>query len=183
MNYNNRRLQASEFETLFRTHYECLVLYACGILGDDQLARDIVSDVFADLWMAKRELNISKAFSYLRVSVRNRCYDNIRQNGKMVTMPLDQINDSADSDSVWLEREHRIAKIEKRMNELPEKALRILQLHYRENMSYKDIASLMGMTVEGVKKNLYRTLRTLKDTDRNNSMMDIVHFLLLLSII
>jgi RNA polymerase sigma-70 factor (ECF subfamily) len=63
----------TQIETLYKQHYDDLLLAARKLLGNEEEARDAVSDVFAELLANGRPLREEQAASYLQVSVRNRC--------------------------------------------------------------------------------------------------------------
>ena len=60
-------------ETLFRRYYERMFLTARTLLRDPEEARDVVSDVFAELMESRQALDMKRVESYLLVSVRNKC--------------------------------------------------------------------------------------------------------------
>ena len=60
-------------ETLFRRHYERMFLTARTLLRNPEEARDVVSDVFAELMESRQTLDMTRVESYLLVSVRNKC--------------------------------------------------------------------------------------------------------------
>ncbi|MDE5850242.1 MAG: hypothetical protein K2H38_08885 [Muribaculaceae bacterium] len=61
----------THIERLFREHYRQLHRLAKILLHDDELARDIVHDVFASLLSGRKENTVTIGF--LLNSVRNRC--------------------------------------------------------------------------------------------------------------
>ena len=61
-------------ETLFRRHYGRMLLTARTLLRDPEEARDVVSDVFAELAESSLKLDMERVESLLLVSVRNKCH-------------------------------------------------------------------------------------------------------------
>ena len=70
----DRQLIAS----LFRRHYERMLLTARTLLRDPEAARDVVDDVFVELMESSRTLD-SRIESFLLVSVRNRCLNIVKR--------------------------------------------------------------------------------------------------------
>ena len=64
-----------DIERLFRTHYAAMYRLAVLILRDDDLARDIVHDVFEALLVSGKS---DVSATYLLTAVRNRCLKHIR---------------------------------------------------------------------------------------------------------
>ncbi|MDE5723305.1 MAG: hypothetical protein K2H99_03870 [Paramuribaculum sp.] len=67
---------SNDIELLFKTHYAQMYRLAVTLLHDDDLARDIVHDVFASLLDRSPDLIVTGG--YLLKAVRNRCLNHIR---------------------------------------------------------------------------------------------------------
>ncbi|MFI3294007.1 MAG: sigma factor, partial [Rikenellaceae bacterium] len=69
-----------DIESLFRTYYRPLSLYALHFVGDIDSAEDVVQDSFADMWSliesGKEILNIK---AYLFAVVKNRALAKVNQ--------------------------------------------------------------------------------------------------------
>ena len=66
----------NDIEQLFKAHYAQMYRLAVALLHDDDLARDIVHDVFASLLDSSLDITVSGG--YLIKAVRNRCLNYIR---------------------------------------------------------------------------------------------------------
>ena len=67
-----------EIESIFRTLYRPLCLYALHYLGDTEAVEDVVQDSFIALWNSGERVENAKAWMYR--AVRNRCIDHLRRN-------------------------------------------------------------------------------------------------------
>ena len=56
----------------------------------------------------------------------------------------------------------RIALVRRIIDQLPEKQRTVMQLRDMENKSYRDIATIMGISEEQVKVNIFRARQTIK---------------------
>ena len=63
-------------ERLYKKHYQALLDYANSILNSEDVAQDIIQDLFVHLLLTRSEAPITK--SYLYTSVRNRAFDILR---------------------------------------------------------------------------------------------------------
>ena len=63
-------LQTKEIETLFRTYYRPLCLYALHYLGDPDAVEDVVQESFTALW--RQENPVANVKAWLYSAVRNR---------------------------------------------------------------------------------------------------------------
>ncbi|MCH5220512.1 MAG: hypothetical protein J1F20_08080 [Muribaculaceae bacterium] len=66
----------NEIEQVFKDHYVRMYRYAFLLLHDDELARDIVHDVFVSLLEGRFQKSITEA--YLLKAVKNRSINHIR---------------------------------------------------------------------------------------------------------
>lgn len=163
MNKEADEISVSQFESVFREMHTQLFYLAYDIVGDRVIAQDIVSDVFLSVWNQHRDIALAKLKSYLFVSVRNRSVDRYREEMKWKMIPAEDIDDLMDGDGDWERREERIVRVEQLLRDMPQKTQTILDLCYRKRKTYKETAELLGMTVEAVKKQLSRALKTLRD--------------------
>lgn len=69
------------FEEVFREHYTALYRYALGLVRDEPQARDVVSDVFLEVWSRYNTLTIQSSLrSYLFTCVKHAALKAIRAN-------------------------------------------------------------------------------------------------------
>jgi len=71
------------FDTLFKKYYKYLVVTAFHYVKDDHQAKDMVQEIFCDVWRRRVELNISNPKSFLRQAVANKCLATIRKNSRI----------------------------------------------------------------------------------------------------
>ncbi len=73
---DNNRLA---FSALYNRHWESSYQVCYWLLRDQEAARDIVQELFIDLWVKKDQINITKTFEgYLKVALRNRVFNYIK---------------------------------------------------------------------------------------------------------
>ena len=155
-------ITASQFESIFKEMHSQLFYLAYDIVGDKQVAQDVVSEVFMSLWKSHREVAFCKLKGYLYVSVRNKSLDWYRRNASVKTIPLDDMKNLVDGRDSWESREERIRKIECELARMPEKTRQIFDLCYRKRKTYKEAAEVVGISSEGIKKHLQRALKELR---------------------
>ncbi len=157
------RLDIKEYESLFRSHYTNLCYFAFDFVGDIDLARDVVSDVFAQLWSEREKFaDTTRLKNYLLVCVRNRCINHTRKTQH--TVPIDEIDELKELPSMeWLEaQEERIAEMNRVIDSMSVKTQRVLQECYFNNRSYKETAEMFGITPDGVKKHITKAFALLR---------------------
>ena len=150
----------TEIETLYKQHYHHLLQAAHSILGNEEEARDAVSDVFAELLATPRPLHEEQAGNYLLVSVRNRCFNLLEHRRVVKTSeqllpqdiceipdheepPLDQVLDYVDT-------------------QLSAKTSHVVKQRYLRKKKYDEIAQDMGISRIAVFKHLSRGIHQLQ---------------------
>ncbi len=130
-------------------------------------AEDIVQDTLIKVWNARdkwQELDSIEAYSL--TIARNLSLDRIKkmdnQNDSLEEQTLERLDESTSSPSERMIQKDKLDIVRKIINELPEKQRTCLQLRDIEGKAYKEIASIMGITEEQVKVNIFRARQTVK---------------------
>lgn len=140
------------FEYLFNSFFPRLCLYATSIIKDEDIAADIVQEVFIKIWDKKLVfVNILNFKVYLYNSVKNTCLNKIRDSfGRTCTLDNEDIisvENKAESSIVEAEI---IATINAAINELPLARREVMRLKLK-GMGLKEIAENMDISVNTVK--------------------------------
>lgn len=156
MNADNRK---SIFEDLFRSNYEKLFRYAMYIIGNEELARDAVSDAFVKLWETSEFESDKSPESLIFIILRNRCFDMLRhinvKNDYAMRMSLifDEIEEMSLEDGD--ERLHRVMEL---IDQLPPRTRLVMEQCYIQDKTYKEVAQLLNITPSGVKQHIIKGL-------------------------
>jgi RNA polymerase sigma-19 factor, ECF subfamily len=162
-----RRGDAAAFEAVFRAYYEPLCAFAANYTESVAVAEELVQDMFAHIWTQRARWpapNNPKA--YLFTAVRNRALNAGRRRRleqDWVDSEILGANPSARvDDPPPYEDSDAHALLARAIAALPERCRLVVQLRWREEMSYADIASVMGISPKGVENQLARGLRALR---------------------
>ena len=150
-------------ETLFKQHYRQMYRLATILLHDDAESKDVVHDIFAQLLNDSRNLREETAETYLLTCVRNRCLNVIRSrqiqervqhlyllNLETTVLPTDRLNEE-------------LKALYKGIELLEPPVCRdIVMLHFRDGITFKDIAIRLGVSETTVYKHLRRALSQLR---------------------
>ncbi len=147
---------ADEVSQLMDEFERPLLRYCTRLLRSPELAQDAVQDVFLRYVQHRRggqaEIKNRKAWLY-RVA-HNLALDHIRRNrrGEAVTEELAYVagGDHASGPAEILARKDAEAEAWEILRELPEREQRIVLLKVVDEKSYKEIASIMGLTPTNV---------------------------------
>ncbi len=153
-------------ETLFKTYYTSLVKFARNILKNTEQAEDITQDVFIKIWDKRHDLeNVSSFKSYLFMAVRNQCFNTLKVNERKNWLddePENYENYITNQVEANLNAKHLNEKISQAIELLPEKCKLTFQLSRFENLSYKEIAETMNVSVKTVENQMGKALALLR---------------------
>jgi len=157
------RMDKREFEELFRNFFTPLMAFSRRILGDEDDAREVVHQVFINLWEKRSELDFSTSLkSYLFTSVNNRSLNMIRDRKKFsseeVPERAGEWDVSAQIEAIELEEKIRAA-----IETLPERCREVFELNRFEGLKYSEIASQLDISVKTVENQMTKALRILRE--------------------
>lgn len=159
------------FNYVFNEYYKSLCQFSYSFIKDQDNAESLVQEVFIKIWEKREGLaQIDNLLSYLMVMVRNISLDYLRKekvNLKLYSKikPEESVNTTEEELSINEFEE----KILKSVRDLPEKCRIAFELSRFENLTNKEIAGNMDISVKGVEALIGRSLKLLRN--------DLVEFL------
>ena len=127
-------------------------------------AQSLVQDCFVKLWINRENAGgIKNLPSYLTFMVRNKCVDYLRKEKS-----LKNLHESAEKETALINSEDYILKY--KFNEklivvlstFPERSRMAFEYSRFENLTYKEIAEKMGISVKAVEVLVSRALKILR---------------------
>lgn len=154
------------FERLFKEHFKALHAYANVMLRDEDLAEEMIQNIFLRLWERREQLSVQTSVkAYLYKIVHNDCLNHFKHNKTKakyetyVTYAMDGKTNSAAHKLELGELEHHIAEA---LNDLPQQCRTIFQMSRFEELKYKEIASHLGISVKTVENQMGKALRIMR---------------------
>jgi RNA polymerase sigma-70 factor, ECF subfamily len=163
-----RRSNAEAFERLFRAHYEELCRFAVRYVDDAAVAEELVQDLFTQLWIDRaRWPEPRNVRAYLFTAVRNRALNlgrrqRIESDWIAAESHAPPVVPESGGQSSRVESAESHSLLQRAIGELPHKCRLVMHLRWRDQMSYAEIAQVMGISVKGVEAHLGRGLRALR---------------------
>ena len=152
-------------KSLFEAHYTSLVRTAFRFLNNLPAAEDLVQEVFCTLWEKRTDLHIESYEGYLRRAVFNRCITAIKNNKANTFIDIEEetwpVTSYHATDQNILAKETAY-KIDVAINSLPTACRTVFLLSRFENLSNKEIAQELNLSVKTVENQMTKALRILK---------------------
>lgn len=177
---------ARAFEDLYAAYYVFLGSVATKYVYQVEIAREIINDVFLNLWHNRATLQFP-VHTYLVYAVRNRCL-NYLQRKRLSEYSLTDVEEqlyafheaqiSQDEQPLaQLENKELQAQIRQAVDALPEKCRNIFIQYLYQNKSYEEIADLYAISNVTVRRQVGIALEKLRKKLGN---IDMPLYLLLL---
>ena len=160
-------------ELLFSIYFPRLNDFAQNVVKDDVISQDIVQDVFVKVWEKRAEIESINLEAYLFRSVRNRCIDCIKHlkvvNNRMQEIQISskyeelcRIDFIGNEPYVLIEQELK-QKIEKTIQNLPERCREVFILSRLSGLKNKEIAEKLNINIKNVERHLSRAMQSFRE--------------------
>lgn len=153
-----------DFERMFRDFYPKLVRYATQLVNDREAACDMVEDVMEQAWRSFDRIAANGRHAWLYAAVRNACL-NYMKHLQVEAANVEALQEATryDIETDYREHEALLTKAEEVAGSLKEPTCTILKLCYFEHRTYKEVAELLGISPDTVKKHISKALRILRE--------------------
>jgi len=152
-------------EILFRKYFNSLCVFARQYIYDNDKVKDIVHDVFINIW-EKGELYEAEALvkGYLFTSVKNRCFNYLRDNKKFNKEGDEAFNyDGSLQYHNQTEYKELETIIKTEIDKLPDKCKEVFILSRYEELKYAEIAERLDISVKTVEAHISKALKILRE--------------------
>ncbi|TKG93384.1 RNA polymerase sigma-70 factor [Puteibacter caeruleilacunae] len=178
-----RRGDKRAYESLFQEYYASLCVYAEKYVIDPDIAEEVVSAVICDLYEKGKAIKIYTSLkAYLFAAVKNRSLNYLKSSRFKELQSTQGISEEntvefasgelIDETLIGKEVEKEILSI---IAELPEQCRKVLTLSRFEGKKYREIAEILGISVNTVETQMSRALSKLR-----TSLRKYLHMLMLL---
>jgi RNA polymerase sigma factor (sigma-70 family) len=158
------------FYELYDEHIDSLYSFGMQFSRDTDFVKDCIHDLFLDLHKYKDQLSDTNSIRfYLFRSLRRIIH---KQQSKQSFLKLaidkgsDQANQAPAFEDILINSEIQKETFDLlvfAVSQLTEQQQRALFLKFEQNLTYPEIASLLGISVESARTNIYRALKTLRE--------------------
>lgn len=168
------------FEELYNRYWARLYGHVFKRIKDTETAREIVQDIFTDLWIYRRERKVlSSPAAYLHTAVRYRTLNQlqkelVRSRYRREILLYAAQGQNSTEDAVFL-RDLSL-RVEKLVSGLPPQCRRVFELSRYEYRNNREIAAELNISEKTVENHLSKALRSLRF-----NLRDLVPVLLIFS--
>jgi RNA polymerase sigma-70 factor (ECF subfamily) len=150
---------------LVEQHQQALCRYAYQITGDTERAQDAVQETFLRLCREKREKVEEHVVPWLFRVCRSRALDIVRKEKPVKTLdfasrkePVEPAGSPAEAADV----QDMTGHIFRQLATLPQRQQEIVRLKFQQQLSYREIAEVVGISVGNVGFILHTAMQTLR---------------------
>jgi RNA polymerase sigma-70 factor (ECF subfamily) len=170
----------SAFEILVNRHQTSILNLIYRYIGDRTQAKDLAQEVFIRVWQAAKTYKPKAKFTtWLYRITANLCFNELKSSRRKKWFSFQQsgehsgntieetLSDSRPSAEDLLLEKERSRQISDALQSLPENQRMGLILKRYDDLSYQEIAQILGCSVSAVESLLVRAKRTLQQRLRN----------------
>ena len=169
------------FDELFRSYYKYLVVIAHKYLKDRDGARDMVQDVFLDLWKRREQVKIDQSAKFfLRRAVINKCLASKRKSDRITVntelVNIDKSTDDSTADQVAFNDIN--AFVNMIIEGLPDRCREIFILSRKKEMSHKEIAAKLNISTKTIENQMTKALKVIRLELKSKGFLSIIGVIL-----
>ena len=165
-------------ESLFNDYYTILCRKAYRIVNNKEISEDIVQDVFFKLWDRRNKIVITNSLeAYLNRMVFNESISFLRRNKNLLEFS-DEIEQSGTNHGPinTIEQKELNTIINDAINKLPPRCKTIFLLSRFEDLTYKQIAEQLNISVKTVENQMGKALKVLRKTLKYDYLLFAIYF-------
>ncbi len=173
----NKSSSDDYFESILHSYYSPLCNYALKIVGSVDIAEDLVQDLFLQLYEKNALVNVNDPERYLIKSVKFKCMDYHRSKSKRREVNFEDYMHEPTQTVSDLHEDEIEPLIHYFAAKLPEKTRMVFLLSRDSEMTYKEIAEELNISVKTVEGQMGRALRQLRTILKSQNYLSLILFL------
>ncbi len=147
------------FKEFFFTFYNDVYKFLYFLSGDKTLAEDLCQETFINFWLARKRINPNAPPKNYLFKIARNLYLNYKRDTKQ-TIEVSELSIAGENTSCDdYETSEIILNL---LNELPPRCREIFVLSRYNELSYKEIAELLNLSIQTVKNQINKALAILR---------------------
>jgi RNA polymerase sigma-70 factor (family 1) len=158
-------MNLEQFKIIFDEHYRPIKNFIYYKLGDVDLAEDFTQEVFIKAWDKRDTIRQETVKSYLYKIAANLTINHFRSAKNRFELELDDHHDkpSIESPQYLMENQEFATQVNNALANLPEGQRTVFLMNRIEDLTYREIAERLKISVKAVEKRMQNALEHLRD--------------------
>jgi RNA polymerase sigma-70 factor (family 1) len=155
-------MELIEFKQIFDKHYNAVKNFLYYKLGDIDLAEDLVQEVFLKTWEKRDSIKIETVQNLLFTIANHLAINHFKSARVRFEFKLkDQPHITQESPEYGMEKDEFALKLEDAIRSLPEKQRVVFLMNRIDELTYKEIAERLEISMKAVEKRMHEALEHL----------------------
>jgi RNA polymerase sigma factor (sigma-70 family) len=157
------------YAVIYRKYFFVLFNYGKKLNPDHELVKDCIQELFIKIWNNRENLSETTAIKYYLFTALKRKLLDIHRKPQLEVLTdqpqedkevidLPEFDDVSDSDTSNVQK----TQVIRALNKLSVHQQKILDLKFQKNLSNKEIADEMGITIQSVYNAVFKALRSIR---------------------
>lgn len=160
---------------LYKQSYGGLLSYGVQLSNCNETAKDAINDVFLNIWENRSKLkSVGNVKAYLFACIRRKVFQSATLNGKVSSIPADELlfNQATDLSQeeilVAIQQSDEIRlKVQKALEKLTNRQRELIQMKYFKGLDYRQIEIETGISMKTAYNTIYNAMKILTNELRN----------------
>lgn len=162
------------FTLLFKSYQQYIFVYGRKLTRSDEMAEEIVQDVFLKLWINREVLkSVDNIGAYLNTLTKNHSLNVLRKlaraakSDEQVKMRATELDNSTVQQLNYNETKQMIDEV---VAKLPEQQRRVYTYCHIEGMKYEEVAAEMNISARTVQAHMTQALKKIREHLRDHAV-------------
>ena len=162
------------FTLLFKSYQQYIFVYGRKLTRSDEMAEEIVQDVFLKLWINREALkSVDNIGAYLNTLTKNHSLNVLRKlarvakSDEQVKMRVTELDNSTVQQLNYNETKQMIDEV---VAKLPEQQRRVYTYCHIEGMKYEEVAAEMNISARTVQAHMTQALKKIREHLRDHAV-------------
>ena len=172
------------FAAIYNHHVDDLFHYATKICADEYLVKDAIQEIFLELYLKRESIKIKPEFLrfYLALAIKRNLIKKLQSNRKIFQFGEEKAVEfevEYSIETLLIEEEGKLSithRLLEAMNQLPAKQKEAIYLRFNQSLEYEEVAEILQISVESVRKQVYRAVKTLREILGNELSVILISF-------
>lgn len=164
MSLTEKGIDQAGFDQIFNQWYEPIRNFIYYKTGNMHLAEDIAQDTFLKIWEKRDDVNIGTIKGFL-FTIATNLLNNRLDHQKVLFKFINTYQQPSDTSAADFELEMKEfdIKLQKALSDLDDKKRTVFLMNRIDELTYKQIADNLGITVKAIEKRMTLALAFLRD--------------------